>query len=32
LQPISDIRGTGHYRRDAGLTLVRRALLEVALA
>ena len=32
LQPISDIRGTGQYRTDAGLTLVRRALLEVALA
>jgi len=32
LQPISDIRGTGPYRTDAGLTLVRRALLEVVLA
>ena len=32
LQPISDIRGTAQYRTDAGLTLVRRALLEVALA
>lgn len=26
LAPISDVRGTGAYRRDAALTLVRRAL------
>ena len=26
LAPISDVRGTGAYRREAALTLVRRAL------
>jgi CO/xanthine dehydrogenase FAD-binding subunit len=31
LKPISDIRGTAQYRSDAALTLVRRALAEVAL-
>lgn len=30
LKPISDIRGTAQYRSDAALTLVRRALTEVA--
>jgi len=30
LQPITDIRGTMQYRNDAALTLVRRALEEVA--
>jgi CO/xanthine dehydrogenase FAD-binding subunit len=29
LVPISDIRGTAEYRRDAALTLVRRALSEL---
>jgi len=31
LKPVSDIRGTAQYRSDAALTLVRRALAEVAL-
>jgi CO/xanthine dehydrogenase FAD-binding subunit len=31
LRPISDIRGTAQYRTDVALTLVRRALTEVAL-
>ena len=30
LAPIDDVRGTGDYRRDAALTLVRRAIAEVA--
>jgi CO/xanthine dehydrogenase FAD-binding subunit len=30
LKPISDIRGTAQYRSDAALTLVQRALTEVA--
>ena len=30
LAPISDVRGTAAYRRDAGLTLVRRALAALA--
>lgn len=30
LAPIDDVRGTGEYRRDAALTLVRRALEELA--
>lgn len=30
LTPISDVRGTAEYRRDAALTLLRRALAEVA--
>lgn len=30
LAPIDDVRGTGAYRRDAALSLVRRALAEVA--
>jgi CO/xanthine dehydrogenase FAD-binding subunit len=30
LAPIDDIRGTADYRRDAALTLVRRALMELA--
>ena len=30
LSPIDDVRGTGAYRRDAALTLVRRALRELA--
>lgn len=29
LSPIDDVRGTGDYRRDAALTLVRRALAEL---
>ena len=29
LAPISDIRGSAEYRRDAALTLVRRALAEL---
>jgi CO/xanthine dehydrogenase FAD-binding subunit len=29
LTPISDIRGSGEYRRDAAMTLVRRALAEL---
>jgi CO/xanthine dehydrogenase FAD-binding subunit len=28
LTPIDDIRGTGAYRRDAALTLVKRAIQE----
>jgi CO/xanthine dehydrogenase FAD-binding subunit len=31
LKPISDIRGTAQYRTDVALTLVRRALTELAL-
>jgi CO/xanthine dehydrogenase FAD-binding subunit len=31
LKPIADIRGTVQYRNDAALTLVRRALEEVAI-
>ena len=30
LSPIDDVRGTAEYRRDAALTLVRRALQELA--
>jgi CO/xanthine dehydrogenase FAD-binding subunit len=30
LSPISDVRGTAEYRREAALTLVRRALRELA--
>jgi CO/xanthine dehydrogenase FAD-binding subunit len=30
LAPISDVRGTADYRRDAGLTLVQRALEQLA--
>lgn len=30
LQPIDDVRGTAHYRRDAALTITRRALADVA--
>jgi CO/xanthine dehydrogenase FAD-binding subunit len=30
LSPIDDVRGTAAYRRDAALTLLRRALLELA--
>jgi CO/xanthine dehydrogenase FAD-binding subunit len=30
LAPIDDVRGTGDYRWDAALTLVRRAIAEVA--
>ncbi len=30
LSPIDDVRGTAAYRRDAALTLVRRALREIA--
>jgi CO/xanthine dehydrogenase FAD-binding subunit len=30
LAPIDDVRGTADYRRDAALTLVRRALMELA--
>jgi CO/xanthine dehydrogenase FAD-binding subunit len=30
LKPITDVRGTEGYRRDAALTLVRRALMELA--
>jgi CO/xanthine dehydrogenase FAD-binding subunit len=30
LRPIDDVRGTAEYRRDAALTLVRRALRELA--
>jgi CO/xanthine dehydrogenase FAD-binding subunit len=29
LSPISDVRGTAEYRRDAALTLLRRALGQV---
>jgi CO/xanthine dehydrogenase FAD-binding subunit len=29
LTPISDVRGSGEYRRDAAITLVRRALAEL---
>lgn len=32
LSPIGDIRGTADYRNDAALTLVRRALIELAEA
>ena len=28
-RPIDDVRGTAAYRRDAALTLVRRAVAEV---
>jgi len=31
LTPIDDVRGTGTYRRDAALTLVRRALTAIAI-
>ena len=31
LLPISDIRGSAEYRHDAALTLVRRALQELAV-
>jgi CO/xanthine dehydrogenase FAD-binding subunit len=30
LSPIDDVRGTADYRREAALTLVRRALRELA--
>ena len=30
LSPISDVRGSAEYRRDAALTLLRRALENVA--
>jgi CO/xanthine dehydrogenase FAD-binding subunit len=30
LSPISDVRGTAEYRREAALTLIRRALRELA--
>ena len=30
LAPIDDVRGTADYRADAALTLVRRAIAEVA--
>jgi CO/xanthine dehydrogenase FAD-binding subunit len=30
IAPIDDVRGSGAYRRDAALTLVRRAILELA--
>ena len=30
LSPISDVRGSAEYRRDAALTLIRRALRELA--
>jgi len=30
LAPIDDVRGTADYRWDAALTLVRRAVAEVA--
>jgi N-methylhydantoinase B len=30
LSPVSDVRGTAEYRREAALTLVRRALRELA--
>jgi CO/xanthine dehydrogenase FAD-binding subunit len=29
LTPISDVRGSGDYRRDAAMTLLRRALAEL---
>ncbi len=32
LGPIDDIRGTADYRRDAALTLVRRALARLMMA
>jgi CO/xanthine dehydrogenase FAD-binding subunit len=30
LSPISDVRGTAAYRREAALILIRRALRELA--
>ena len=32
LTPIDDVRGTGPYRRDAALTLLRRAIAEAVAA
>ena len=32
LAPIDDVRGTGAYRRDAALTLVRRAIAQAVEA
>ena len=32
LSPIDDVRGTGEYRMDAALTLVRRTLAELGSA
>jgi CO/xanthine dehydrogenase FAD-binding subunit len=32
LEPISDVRGTAEYRRDAAVELVRRAIAELAVA
>ena len=32
LAPIDDVRGTGAYRRDAALTLLRRAIAQAVAA
>jgi CO/xanthine dehydrogenase FAD-binding subunit len=32
LDPISDVRGTAEYRLDAATELVRRAVVELAVA